>query len=336
MPHSLMLLAAFASALVVTFALTPLVAAYARRVGLVDAARSRTGNDSPVPRVGGVAVFIGLVVGLIAYTAALGVENLWMLIATEGRVSLLVPCAIVLLMGLIDDIHGLTPHVKVVVQAGAAMICMHAGFMIDELWTAFGVSIPLGPLRYPLTLLWFIGVTNAYNLIDGLDGLFPCMGVASLAGIAVLAVSLGMDEEAVFAVALAGALAALLFWSRHPARITAGDGGAYLTGLAIAALALDVSKVSAGAGAGVGTGTTGSRLCVMLCLCALPAADTLYAVFRRVKARRSIFKRDRRHIHHLLALGRGWSVGRSVLVLGGLQVALVGGGVWLRLGWWLG
>ena len=315
---------AFLGSAVVAFALAPLAAALGRRYGVVDHPGGRRLHAEPTSRLGGLSVLAGVLVGVTAYALAFGWGGLGRIVLSEEHLSLLVSCAIIFVLGLVDDLYGTPAMARVFVQAMAAVIVMQAGYLIDEIWTPWG-PLPLGLLAYPLTLLWFIGVTNAFNLIDGLDGLLPSVGIASLLGCVGVALSVNMTGTAFLPLALAGALAGFLPWNWHRARVFLGDSGSLLVGFTMAAISLKVARYISG---GVG-------LHVMLFLCALPAGETLLSMLRRYLAGAPIFTGDQSHSHHVL-VRKGFSVPKAVGVLALLQVLFSGMAISsrMRLGWY--
>jgi hypothetical protein len=203
---------------------------------------------------------------------------------------------------------------------------MKAGFLIDSIWSPFGEPTQLGFLAYPVTLLWFIGVTNAFNLTDGLDGLLSSVGLASVTGCAVVGLSVGMVGTPALALALAGALAGFLPWNWHRARMFLGDSGSLLVGFAAAALAIKVSRYGSG----------GIAFHVLLSLCAIPAIETFLTLARRYVTGRPFFSPDQGHVHHVLVHRKGLTVPRTVIALAGAQILFSGMAVFsrVRLGWY--
>ncbi len=290
MPSYLMLALAFSGAAAVAFALTPLVARLAGRLGIVDKPDSRKMHAEPVPRLGGVAILIGLAAGSLALGLVKGWDVLLKLFGDEHYLSLLVPCLIVFTVGFLDDIRGLPPIVRVVAECVAAAMLMQAGFVMESIWNPFGDPIELGLLAYPITMLWFVGVTNAFNLIDGLDGLLASVGLASLLGCAVVSRRLGMIGTPVLALAFGGALAGVLPWNWHKAKVFLGDSGSLLIGFGVAALSLRASTYVTG----------GVALHVLLALCAVPVMETFLTLARRYVNAKPIFVPDMGHIHTII------------------------------------
>ncbi len=326
---------AFLAGAIVTFTLTPLVARLATRLGVVDRPdvdrpNRRKEHTDLTPRMGGLAVLLGMMGGLVTASAAHGFFRGWgsyiELFSSEAHLSVIVPCLIVFTVGLVDDLRGVRPVVRIVVETVAAALLMKAGFLIDSIWSPFGEPIQLGFLAYPVTLLWFVGVTNAFNLTDGLDGLLSSVGMVSLIGAAAVGLSVGMVGTPVLALALAGALAGFLPWNWHKARTFLGDSGSLLIGFVAAALAIKVSRYGSG----------GIAFHVLLFLCAIPAIETFLTLARRYVRNRPFFSPDQGHVHHVLVHGKGLTVPRTVIALAGAQALFSGMAVFssVRLGWY--
>ena len=299
---------------------TPLVTFAARALGLVDAPGGRKVHLRSVPRVGGVAIV--LAAGLALAVAA------WLEPQTAG-VATLAPLApilagagLVFAIGLIDDLRALPVWPRLTVQALAAVIVMASGLLIERV-TISGETWPLGPLAWPVTLLWIVGLTNAFNFIDGIDGL--AAGIAVIVGATCSAILIGRNHlpEALLLVALVGAAQGFLVYNLPPASIFLGDGGSLTFGFVLATTAIT----------GWQKGATALATGVPLLIFALPLADAASTVVRRSRRRQSqprasvaglmrqLVEPDREHIHHRLTR-RGWSTRRTVLVLYGVTVIL--------------
>jgi UDP-GlcNAc:undecaprenyl-phosphate GlcNAc-1-phosphate transferase len=294
--------------------LTPLVSAAANTLGLVDAPGGRKVHSAPVPRLGGLAVAAAGALALGA-AALLSSAPRASLSPLAGMTPILAGSAIVLTIGLIDDIRGLSPSPKLLAEIAAALIVMLADLRIERI-TIADQTWGLGNWSWPITLLWIVGLTNAFNLIDGIDGL--AAGVAVIAGsaCATILVLRGHTGEAMLLAALVGAALGFLLYNFPPASIFLGDGGSLLFGFVLATTAIT----------GWQKGATALAAGVPVMIFALPIADAATAVFRRlvrghddgVQTLRAIVRRvlepDREHIHHRL-LSLGLSTRRAVVLL---------------------
>jgi UDP-GlcNAc:undecaprenyl-phosphate GlcNAc-1-phosphate transferase len=292
-----------------SLALTPLVRMACERCGWLDEpVDGRRVHRRPVPRLGGVAIFAGLLIALLALPF---IHNLLTQSLTASRSQLfavLVPATLALLCGVYDDFRGTNARFKFIAQTLTGLLFYLMGGRIESL------SVPLvGTVALPaatgcaLTVLWTIAITNAFNLIDGMDGL--ATGAALFASLVLLAVSLmlGHPVVTVMAVALCGALIGFLPYNFNPASIFLGDSGSLFIGFTLAALSvLGAQKAS-----------TAVAVAIPIIAFGLPVLDTGFTVVRRLISRRPLFDGDREHIHHKL-LERGWSQRRVALVLYGV------------------
>ncbi|OFW36703.1 MAG: hypothetical protein A3J29_01395 [Acidobacteria bacterium RIFCSPLOWO2_12_FULL_67_14b] len=300
--------------------LTPLVARGSLVLGLVDAPGGRKVHAESVPRLGGVAVVAASALAMIL-AATFVPERLAPDTWTTLR-PLLLAGGLIFLVGLADDVHGLGPVPKLALEVAAALVVMLSGLLIERV-TLLGVSWDLGWLAWPVTAAWLVGLTNAFNLVDGLDGL--AAGVAAVAGAAcgAILIARGHPAEAMLLASLVGAALGFLVYNFSPASIFLGDCGSLLIGFILAATAI----------AGWQKGATALATGVPLMIFALPIADAASTLVRRIWARpdggraslgstlRQIVQPDRQHIHHRL-LGLGWSTRRTVLILYGVTSVL--------------
>jgi UDP-GlcNAc:undecaprenyl-phosphate GlcNAc-1-phosphate transferase len=307
----------------VTLAATPAVIGLAHWLGALDRPGARKIHIRPVPRIGGLAVFAGFLAGL-AFAALITGNLPGMATVSVYWHGLALATTFMLIVGLLDDIRGLSFQWKFAAQIVASVFVWFCGFRIDVLSHPLGGAVELGWLSLPATVLWIVGITNAVNLIDGLDGL--ATGVALIASLSVGAIALVRAELGVAAasVALAGSLIGFLSFNFAPARIFLGDSGSMFLGFVLAVTAVRGSQ----------KGPTAVAILVPLLVLGLPVLDTSLAVLRRLyrlgrhegaaggrllyvlRNVRHVFLPDRAHIHHRL-LDLGWSQRRAVLVLYG-------------------
>ncbi len=280
-------------AAVVVVAMTPLVSMLARRIGAVDLPSGRRIHTHPTPRLGGLAIMLGVLI-----------PTLFLLPVDSQARALLVGAALVGLIGAVDDIFTLDPIVKLVGQIACAAIPVSAGLTIDHITLPIMGVHNLGAMQYPITIVWFVAIVNMINFIDGMDGL--AAGVAGLSAInfAILAASLGRTDPAVLAAAIAGACGAFLIFNFHPARVFMGDSGSMFLGFAIAGVAVD----------GVLKSVATVALFGPLLVLAIPILDTSFVIMRRIKHGKPVYQADRSHFHHRF-FTIGWGQRKTVLAM---------------------
>lgn len=306
----------------VTLVMTPWVRGWALRRGVVDQPGGRRVNEQATPRLGGVSVIVGFFVPLALFTVLKTGLMYGLLNAPERVLGLVLGSVVVAGAGVIDDVRGLSPRKKLAAQAFAACIAYGFGYRIDVISLPFVGELNLGIAGPTVTVLWFLAIINAINLIDGLDGL--ACGIALFASIAnvCLAVVNQSMSTIVLSTSLAGALLGFLRYNFYPATIFLGDAGSMFLGFVLAATSI--------VGATTKTSTTITILAPMIAL-GVPIMDTLLAMLRRTAARQSIFSADRGHIHHRL-LDLGLSHRRVVLTLYATSILLAAAAVGVALG----
>jgi len=292
--------------------LTPVIGRVSTQLGLVDAPGGRKVHVRSVPRLGGVAVVLAAAASLAIVTALHpGTIDTPKWLAMRPFVM---AGALIFAAGLIDDVRGLGAGPKLLIEFAAAGVMLSSGLLIERV-TLLGFTWPLGWLAWPVTAAWIVGLTNAFNLIDGVDGL--ASGIAVLAGSACGAILVvrGHEAEAMLLAALVGAALGFLRYNFDPASIFLGDSGSLLIGFLLATTAVT----------GWQKGATALATAVPLLIFALPIADSALALVRRSVSRppdgrsirstlRRIAQPDREHIHHRM-LALGWSARRTVLIL---------------------
>jgi UDP-GlcNAc:undecaprenyl-phosphate GlcNAc-1-phosphate transferase len=312
------LLVAFSSA-ALALALTPLIGRGSRRLGLVDAPGPRKVHAESIPRLGGLALVLSGVLA-IALISVLRPDAIRPLTSAPMRPFLLA-AGLIFAGGLIDDVRGVGAAAKLTIEFAAAAVVMSSGLLIERV-TVLGATWPLGWVAWPVTAAWLVGLTNAFNLIDGVDGL--AAGVTVIAGTTcgAILIARGHAAEAMLLFALVGAALGFLVFNFSPASIFLGDSGSLVAGFVLAATAIT----------GWQKGATALATAVPLMIFALPIADSALALLRRSVARpvdgrsitailRQIARPDRQHIHHRM-LALGWSVRRTVLILYGITAML--------------
>ena len=302
---ALFLIAASASLI-----LTPLLRRFCERYRLVDEPKdSRRVHQKAVPRLGGVAIFLSI---LIALSVLALVNNLvTRALHPEFRgIAVLLACGLlVLLLGIYDDLRGANATVKFAGLAAVTALFYALGGRIEGLSIPFIGGVSFHPiLGFVLTMIWVVGIANAFNLIDGIDGL--AAGSALFSSLVLLTVSIvqGKTMVTVVALALTGALAGFLRYNFNPASIFLGDSGSLFIGFALAALSIQGSQKA----------STAVAVAIPVLACGLPVVDAGVTIARRFVSGKPIFQGDREHIHHML-LARGWSQRRVALVLYGVS-----------------
>ncbi len=285
---------------------------WAARLGLIDAPNGRK-LHSHETSIGGLAVVAGSLAGFLPFVSPPFVMWSWL----AGALS-------VALLGSLDDRRELSAPVKLVGQTLAALLLVLGGFMMYSI-TLLDLEIELGALAVPFTVLWLVGITNAFNLMDGLDGLAGGAAVILAAAGAILSIPTGNSQILALSLAVLGAALAFTLFNTHPARLFLGDGGSYFLGFTFAFLTL-------AAVAGPGGILEEVPLLVPIVLLGYPIADTLWAIMRRIWAGRSIFLPDQEHLHHRW-LKRVGDHRRAVWALYGLLVVLAALGLLLRFVW---
>lgn len=303
-----MLISVFLAALVAALLLTPVVLRVARAFSLFDQPGERRIHTAPTPRLGGIAVFAATFVAAGAAGLVTGFGR-----SPELLVGTALGALVMFAAGLWDDLRGLSPRQKLLAQLLAASVVCLFGFRIGALTLGGAPQHISAALGVPLTILWIVAITNAFNLIDGLDGLATGIAIVALGTTLAIAVVLGRTEVAFLAAALLGALFGFLRYNFNPARIFLGDSGSLFVGFMLAVLSVSGATKS----------STAVLAIVPLFALALPLMDTLLAVARRWLRGISFSTADGRHIHHRL-LARGLTPRRAALVLYVAAAALAG------------
>lgn len=309
--------AGFVTALVGSLAVTFAVRARARRVKLFDEFDERKVHHGNIPRLGGVAVFVAAALGLSVVFALFGnhVLGSW----SGGLPIVLGGAAAVHFLGLVDDLHDLRARYKLLAQVLIALCVYAAGVRVTNFSLPFFGIVPLAPgVGLLFTVLWLVGITNAFNLIDGLDGLASGAAMFALTTMFVVASINGQDGAALVTIILAGATLGFLVYNFHPASIFLGDSGSLFLGFMLAGIGLLSSQKS----------QTVVAVAIPVVSLGLPVFDTLVSIARRFLRGQPIFSPDRGHIHHRL-LKLGHSPRKAALVLYGACALLALGGMLL-------
>lgn len=293
---------------IVALIITPLIKPFACRVGALDCPNHRTIHKTPTPRLGGVAIFTSCSLTVAGLLLASGDAHDLLLADPVNSAGFLAGLIVIFILGVYDDFRSLNAYIKFPVQIVAATIVYAGGYRADAVGVPWDGAMSLGIFTYPVTVLWIVGITNAINLIDGLDGL--AAGIAAIASttIGLIALYLGNAPVALVTAIVTGVLLGFLRYNFHPAKLFMGDSGSLLLGFFLATIALQ----------GAQKGSTAVALLLPIVVMAVPIADTLTAIVRRLVNGRGPFTPDREHFHHRL-IWRGLNQTRAVLWLYGVS-----------------
>ena len=300
----------FAASLACALAMTPVARRIAIRLGAVDYPSKRRVNKTPTPRMGGIAIFSGIVAAFVVQYIGTTYFGWPVVLVPSPRLSvnywmLVLAFVIIFVTGLLDDKYTLTPRAKLAGQVLAATVAALGGLVIGIIANPFepGEFIELGWLTYPVTIVYLVAYVNIINLIDGLDGL--AAGISCIASVTMFVLSIWAGRlDAALACAVAGSTLGFLHYNFHPASIFMGDSGSLTLGFALGTISLlSVTRM-----AGLTT------IIVPLVIAGIPIIDTFSAIVRRTRAHVSVGRADRGHIHHRL-LAEGFDQRQAVLVV---------------------
>ena len=328
---------AFLLAFITAFVITPHTMRWAKKVGAIDLPSNRRVNKKPMPRLGGLAVISGFFVSTVYLIIIMNFEHTINLFGPENYyIKLIGFCIAVALLSItcyIDDVKGIPGVVKLIVQVIAAIIVVIAGIRIDNFTLPFTENkiIMNEVFSCILTIGWIVGITNAINLIDGLDGLSSgvCL-ISCLSLLIIFALNYSPILAIVLITALAGAIVGFLPFNYSPAKTFIGDTGSNFMGFSLSIISI----------LGVAKTYTAIVLIAPIIVLALPIFDTLFAIVRRIvkgKSIKAIMKPDKGHLHHRL-MAKGYTQKQAVLImyaitaiLGMFAIILLESGVWKAL-----
>jgi len=292
--------------------LVPMVISFSKKEGLVDIPNDRKIHTKPISRIGGVAIWASTMLTFLCLV--------FMSYYPYGSLlsGILLGGSLMFLLGLVDDIYNLNAKFKLFLQIAIATLVYLLGVQINHIPFIGDIGI----FSYPITLLWIVGISNALNFIDGVDGLAGSVVTVNAVTLAIIAVAMNPPNHisALIGFILAGSMLAFLTYNFNPARIFMGDSGALFSGFLLAAISIT----------GVMKAATLAILLPFLVL-AVPIMDITFSSFRRIAKGQSPFVADAEHIHHKL-LHAGFSQKKTVVILtsvaiiaGGLAVLITGG-----------
>ncbi len=289
---------AFIASLITVIIITPFVMKFAVKIGAIDKPNYRKVHQKVMPRLGGLAIFIGVVVGYFVG----GLHNYQITGITVGGL-------IIVLIGILDDKLELSAKVKLLGQIAAAGVVVVSGLQIEFITLPYFGQVEFGLMAIPITIFWIVAITNAINLIDGLDGLAAGVSAIVITTIAVLAGIAGKEMILLIALIFLGSTLGFLWFNFHPAKIFMGDTGALFLGYGIAILSL----------LGLYKSVTLFSFVVPILILGVPIFDTTYAIIRRLVNKKPISSPDKSHLHHRL-LAIGFSHKNTVLMIYALGI----------------
>ncbi|MBN2594540.1 MAG: undecaprenyl/decaprenyl-phosphate alpha-N-acetylglucosaminyl 1-phosphate transferase [Sedimentisphaerales bacterium] len=313
-------LAVYTGSLLLVLFITPVVILLAHRFNIVDVPGARHMHTSPVSHVGGIAIFVSMM------AVSITVLWLWYQTVTTDQIMhvqlriLLLAAGFIFMAGLIDDVktNGLRARTKFIAQVAAALMVCMVDIRIKSIVITDSMTVDFGWFSWPLTLFWIVGITNAINLSDGLDGLAGGICAIVCGVMAVFAGSTGNMAVVILMLATLGTVTGFLFFNFNPAKIFMGDCGSMFLGFMIAASSvLCFSKSSALVG-----------LTLPVAVLGIPIFDTLFSMLRRFLERRSIFSADRSHFHHKL-IDLGLTQSQAVIAIYGVTLLNAGLGMFM-------
>lgn len=328
---------AFLLAFITTFVVTPHTMRLAKKVGAIDIPNDRRVNKKPMPRLGGLAVISGFLVSIIYLFITTSIEGKLNLFGEENYyIKMIGFFAGIVVLGItcyIDDVKGIPSLVKLTAQIIASIIVVACGIRIENISIPFteGKIVISGIFSYIITVCWIIGITNAINLIDGLDGLSSGVTLISCLSLLMVFALNGSPLIAIVLItALAGALVGFLPFNFSPAKTFIGDTGSNFMGFSLAIISI----------LGVAKTYTALVLIAPIIILGMPIFDTIFAIFRRIikgKSIKAVFKPDKGHLHHKL-MAKGYTQKQAVLIMYGITailgmfaVILLESGIWKAL-----
>lgn len=283
----------------ISFAFTPINIYLAKKFGFMDIPRdNRRMHNKPVATIGGLGIYLSFLITCILFVGL-----------NTKVLAILLGSLVLVVTGMVDDKIDLNPKVKLLLQLIAALIVVLAGIKITYITNPFKPMevINLGIVGPILTIIWIVGVSNALNFIDGMDGL--CAGLSTISALTFYFSSVNSSMVGTLALAIAGSTLGFLPYNFNPAKIFMGDTGALSIGFILACLSVE----------GVMKSVTTMTIIIPVLILALPVFDTLFAIFRRAINGKKIMMADKGHLHHRLVQS-GYSVKQAVLIMYGLSI----------------
>jgi UDP-GlcNAc:undecaprenyl-phosphate/decaprenyl-phosphate GlcNAc-1-phosphate transferase len=288
----------FVAACALAVLITPYVKKLAFRFGAVAIPNHRSVHTKPMPQMGGLAIFVAFAVTYLTVALSIGEYDL------DVMLGMLLGGGLIVLVGAYDDRYNISPKLKLLGQIAAAGIVTSCGLYVDYIQLPFGDAINVYPwVGIAITILWIVGVTNAVNLIDGLDGLAAGVSAIATFTIMVLAFVTGNIPVALLSAILLGSIIGFLFFNFHPASIFMGDTGALFLGFSLATLSVIGFKSA-----------VAISFLVPILVLGVPLSDTFLAILRRKLNKKPISVADKGHLHHCL-MDLGFNTRKTVLII---------------------
>ena len=305
----------FVFALIVSYAVTPVVMKFAGVVGAIDTPKdSRRMHKTPIPLLGGVSIAIGFMASLLLWLVLNWTDIISFDLEDRTLISFIFGILIILVVGIVDDIRDISPKIRIILQTLAAIVIALAESKIEFISNPFSSTgiIYIPPvLSIIVTVVWIVGITNAVNLIDGLDGLAAGVSLVSAISLFIISILRADFVTAALLAAFAGSILGFLPRNFHPATVFMGSSGAYFLGFVLAVISVTGSIKA----------YTAISLVLPILILGLPIFDTLFAIIRRLLNGKSISGSDRGHIHHRL-IDAGFTHLQSVLFLIAVSIML--------------
>ncbi|MGP4061254.1 glycosyltransferase family 4 protein [Halobacillus litoralis] len=278
--------------LIASVVITPLVKKMAVKIGATDQPNHRKVHKNVMPRLGGLAIYISFALGILFFFPE-----------SNYTWPVLMGATIIIITGVLDDLKELSAKVKLGGQLLAAVVVVMGGVQVDFVNLPFGGQIDFGYMSIPITILWIVGITNAINLIDGLDGLAAGVSAIALLTISGMAITMGNVFVVFAGLMMLGSTLGFLVYNFYPAKIFMGDTGALFLGFMISVLSLLGFK-----------NVTLFSFIIPVIILGIPISDTLFAIVRRIVHRKPLSAPDKSHLHHCL-LNLGYSHPETVLMI---------------------
>ncbi|WP_243299887.1 glycosyltransferase family 4 protein [Bacillus litorisediminis] len=277
---------------IASIVLTPLVKRFAIKIGATDKPNQRKVHQKIMPRLGGLAIYLSFIIGVLI----LKPEDVY-------AAPILIGSVIIIITGFLDDMIELSAKWKLLGQIAAAVVVVLGGVRVEFINLPFGGELQFGFMSIPLTIFWIVAITNAINLIDGLDGLAAGVSTIALITISGMAFLKGDIFAMTMGLIVIVSTIGFLFYNFHPAKIFMGDTGALFLGYMIAVLSLLGFK-----------NVTAISLIIPVIILGVPISDTLFAIIRRIVNKKPLSAPDKSHLHHCL-LRLGFSHRQTVLLI---------------------